>query len=572
MNKSSFRLIVSFVIVIGCMAALAGFPSVRLYASLMSLDTNPPAQPVKLIFIHHSTGGNWLADPNGDQPYGGLGRALMENNYFVSATNYGWGPDGIGDRTDIPNWPEWFTGPNSGAILSALYKESGQNIGDFGAWSRLPADPGGENQIIMFKSCFPNSDLYGSPFEPPLPEPNDEYTIENAKAVYNTILTYFATRQDKLFIIITAPPLMQGETSPERAVNAREFNYWLVNDWLRDYPYNNVAVFDYFNVLTGEHNHHWWNGQQIESVQATDNNYAAYPSGDSHPSTAGQQKATAEFVPLLNVFYNRWKAGAPIQPVTEGTPVIADQPTVPPPTQESGGPPPAMPSGSTIDDFESGSDFYPYGDNSTFEAELDSQMAHGGANSLRIRYSINPGGTGGSGHFFDPSQDWSVASGISFWLRADAADQPLMLLVFSGNPDSPTPFEARFQTTAQSAAGWTQFTFAWTDFVRAGWADESGLSQLDPARITSYTFNFENGESGQMAGTLWVDDVALVTGGAPPAAATPKPASGDAPTKPPQPGGGEKPASGPCPASTFALPLGVVAVLLARRNMPGRRG
>ena len=55
-------------------------------------DPSPPAAPVKLIFIHHSTGGNWLADPNGDQPYGGLGRALMDNNYYVSAANYGWGP------------------------------------------------------------------------------------------------------------------------------------------------------------------------------------------------------------------------------------------------------------------------------------------------------------------------------------------------------------------------------------------------------------------------------------------------------------------------------------------------
>ena len=56
-------------------------------------NPNPPTSPVRLIFIHHSTGGNWLADPNDDSPHGGLGRALMNNNYYVSATNYGWGPD-----------------------------------------------------------------------------------------------------------------------------------------------------------------------------------------------------------------------------------------------------------------------------------------------------------------------------------------------------------------------------------------------------------------------------------------------------------------------------------------------
>ena len=100
-------------------------------------NPEPPTEPVKLIFIHHSTGGNWLANPNPNQPYGSLGRILMLNNYFVSATNYGWSPNGIGDRTDFPNWPEWFTGPDSATILSALYAESGQNFGGFGNWSRL---------------------------------------------------------------------------------------------------------------------------------------------------------------------------------------------------------------------------------------------------------------------------------------------------------------------------------------------------------------------------------------------------------------------------------------------------
>ena len=48
------------------------------------LDVQPPEQVVKLVFIHHSTGENWLRDD-----YGGLGKALAENNYFVSDTNYG---------------------------------------------------------------------------------------------------------------------------------------------------------------------------------------------------------------------------------------------------------------------------------------------------------------------------------------------------------------------------------------------------------------------------------------------------------------------------------------------------
>ncbi|MCL5957721.1 MAG: hypothetical protein M1358_00130, partial [Chloroflexi bacterium] len=60
-----------------------------------SLPDLPAGKPVRLIFIHHSTGENWLADDNG-----GLGLALRDHNYFVSDTNYGWGPDSIGDTTD----------------------------------------------------------------------------------------------------------------------------------------------------------------------------------------------------------------------------------------------------------------------------------------------------------------------------------------------------------------------------------------------------------------------------------------------------------------------------------------
>ncbi len=305
-------------------------------------NPNPPTATIKLIFIHHSTGGNWLASSATNDPGGDLGAALRDNNYFVSATNYGWGPDAIGDRTDIPNWPEWFTGPDHATILAALYTESNQNICNpssplddcFGDWPRLPTDPGGENKIIMFKSCFPNSDLYGNPTDDPLPAPNDyEYTVANAKAVYNDILTYFAARQDKLFIVITAPPLQEGDTTPDRAANARAFNNWLVNDWLasNNYTHTNVAVFDYYNVLTSNGsptriddtsvitepndydsrpngNHHYWDGSAITHTQTISNNYSAYPNGDSHPTTTGHQKATQEFVQWLNIHYHRWKS------------------------------------------------------------------------------------------------------------------------------------------------------------------------------------------------------------------------------------------------------------------------
>jgi len=48
------------------------------------IDPSPPASPVKLVFVHHSTGENWLADYGG-----GLGLALRDAGWFVSDTNCG---------------------------------------------------------------------------------------------------------------------------------------------------------------------------------------------------------------------------------------------------------------------------------------------------------------------------------------------------------------------------------------------------------------------------------------------------------------------------------------------------
>jgi hypothetical protein len=289
-------------------------------------DPNPPAAPVKLIFIHHSCGENWLND--GD---GGVGIALRDNNYFVSDTNYGWGPDSIGDQTDIGHWWTWFRGPGSATYTAALYTEYAQHS----SYSRLSSDPGGENEIILFKSCYPNSYLGGNPTDPPATGENplrgqDAYddsihTVANAKGIYSDLLTYFAAHQDKLFVAITAPPQMESETDATHAANARALNNWVVNNWLAGYAHNNAAVFDFYTVLTsnggdpntndvGEEtgNHHrWWSGA-VQHAQTVSNNYAAYPGGSgggSHPTVAGNQKASAEFVPLLNVFYNRWKAG-----------------------------------------------------------------------------------------------------------------------------------------------------------------------------------------------------------------------------------------------------------------------
>ena len=243
------------------------------------------AVKARLIFVHHSCGGHWLRDDNG-----GLAMALGEKNYFVSDTNYDWGPDSIGSRTDIGNWWEWFLGPDSERYLNALYTESGQHS----TYSRSADIPGGENEIIMFKSCYPNSKLKtGNDREIVSIDQNQlrcnpwsskHHTVENAKGIYTGLLDYFSTRQDKLFIAVTAPPVM----SDEHSRNARAFNNWMKEEWLRGYTGRNVGVFDFYDIMTG--------GKGDTLI------YPTSPT-DNHPSPEGNRLATRVFVPFIEKLY-----------------------------------------------------------------------------------------------------------------------------------------------------------------------------------------------------------------------------------------------------------------------------
>jgi hypothetical protein len=324
----------------GACILLTAFLLTPIPAYSQAPNPNPPPTPVRLVFIHHSTGEYWL-NPNPEFELGGaLLTALNNNNYFVSDTNYYWGPvdpiwgEHLGSRTDIGDWHNWFLGPQRDANMVSLYTQTGF----FTDWEWTNSidnpDPGGENQIIMFKSCFPNSAvLSGNPADPPrqsssgnpnpiwgrstgeVTEENQLYSVSNVKGMYRDLLAYFANHQDKLFILITPPPNIAGSADLARAVNI-----WLVYHWLDDYPYNNVAVFDFFNVLTSNGgsttindlsaaagNHHRLRYGEVRYTIQASGNYSAYPSGDSHPTAAGGQKATGEFVPLLNIAYHAWK-------------------------------------------------------------------------------------------------------------------------------------------------------------------------------------------------------------------------------------------------------------------------
>jgi hypothetical protein len=451
-----------------------------LIAPAIPADTSPPDNPVKLVFIHHSVGENWLSDDNG-----GLGKSLGENNYFVSDTYYGWGPDSIGDRTDIPDWMEWFTGQNRDTYMDAVFTEYHDDAAGYDYYNRPMTDPGGENRIILFKSCYPNSNLAGNPGDPVGDSP--DLSVGGAKYVYTRLLEYFRQHPEKLFIAITPPP----EISPEYAESAEAFSRWMVEDWLDSYQGTNAGVFDLHAVLSSPDNHHTAEGDTV--VYTTGHgNTLAYPTGDPHPSKAGNIKATREFVPLLNYYYNHWKGGNPSPRVTDRPVEPVDTPDAPTPgepTDSSIGIPISSSDGETLhtDGGKIGGSWVTYDDgDSTISLSTGEDPS-----SFCVETTIVPGGWATVETLSDEPEDWSAYSGISYVISAEREGIPYSLVLYAGEGrEEKTGYSVSKSTGPVNTGAEELISIPWSEFPSL-----EGEGVFNPDISRGLFFSFEGGDA-----------------------------------------------------------------------------
>jgi len=253
---------------------------------LSSYSPSPPDKKINLLFIHHSCGGQWLAEyskvencrnwicetsPNG----GGLRKLLESNNYVVHEASYG---SIVGEKTDIQDWPSKFRNHMERILRTKIQDKL------------LPE--GEQNRIVLFKSCFPNNNF------------TSDEAVRQAQNAYKQLLPIFQKYPDVLFVAVTAPPLVSpnnpknllkkllGKWVPDRksGKRARAFNNWLKDiksGWLSNYPLKNVVVFDYYDILTKKGKSNWAE-------------YGSKGGTDSHPNAAGNQIASTEFVIFIN--------------------------------------------------------------------------------------------------------------------------------------------------------------------------------------------------------------------------------------------------------------------------------
>jgi hypothetical protein len=204
---------------------------------------------------------------------------------------------------------------------------------------------------------------------------------------------------------------------------------------------------------------------------------------------------------------------------------------------------------------------------------LDNEVAHSGSASLRIEFDIAPEGSADASRSFDPAQDWSDGTGLAMWLRfseATEGDQGISVILDSGEPEAPTPFEAWLEISPESAdpSGWILVELPWDRFPKADWADEGGLSELDPSRVAGIGLSFDAPDDSRVESIVWVDDIRLLgetpqpapTEAAPVAAATATAAPMTAAPTPPEE---EEESRGLCPIS---MGLALTGLALARKS------
>ncbi len=97
---------------------------------------------------------------------------------------------------------------------------------------------------------------------------------------------------------MTAPPLVPEKTTLENAARARQFNDWLLNEYLVEYQNesvsDNLVVFDLFGFLVGP-------DKMLKEAYRVDK------PGDAHPNDEASRFAAEAFVEFFTPLWEDWE-------------------------------------------------------------------------------------------------------------------------------------------------------------------------------------------------------------------------------------------------------------------------
>jgi hypothetical protein len=218
-----------------------------------------------IVFVHHSTGNNLIRQGNVRELFQEAGYNFWDHGYNEKGLR---DPEGKGTGYNY-NIPGDNTNPGG---YYRIFNQTEYSL-PINAYSGLL-----QHEVIVFKSCFRPTNHIRS----------DEQ-LEQYKTWYLGIRDEMDQHPEKIFIVVTPPPLNPAETNPEEAARARAFASWLKSEaYLAGHP--NVFTFDFFDHLAeGDPNDSDYNMLR-----------AAYRDGDdSHPNRQANETIGPLFVAFI---------------------------------------------------------------------------------------------------------------------------------------------------------------------------------------------------------------------------------------------------------------------------------
>lgn len=265
-----FTVLVAYRLVSGHSLGLRSFARDQVYGLTSRFKAVSGSDTVKaaskgeftnIVFLHHSTGRNLIEQGQVRELFTEAGISFWDHDYNhiglrdPNGSYLGYSYNVPNDNTDPDGLAEIFAQEAYAAPVNTL--------------SGLL-----QHEVIAIKSCFPTSNIT-----------SDEQLAE-LKGYYLGMRDTVDKHPEKVFIILTQPPLNPVETTPEAGARARQLANWLGSDEFVG-GRSNLYTFDFFDLLAED------------DPQRADFNMLreAYRDGnDSHPNQAANEAIGAVFV------------------------------------------------------------------------------------------------------------------------------------------------------------------------------------------------------------------------------------------------------------------------------------
>jgi hypothetical protein len=189
----------------------------------------------KVLFLHHSTGGNvW---------YGGSVASWFSSYNSAHSTSYN-----VTERA-YPDTPyPWANYPYDywNLWINGACNSSNPNIECMNTMAAA-------YDIIVFKHCFPGASVVAADGNPNVA--SSTQTLANYQLQYRALRSMMDSYPNTKFIVWTLTPLHRLATNASDAARAKQFVDWVKNTWLTENgSHPNIFVFDFWGQVAGSDN------------------------------------------------------------------------------------------------------------------------------------------------------------------------------------------------------------------------------------------------------------------------------------------------------------------------------